>query len=78
MKNAPFRFDPGDWFSFFEKHGWKAAQVRYLVEEGERLNRPIPLPGLLRLWWKMSRLVRSPERIQGFRRSAGYVRPEPC
>ena len=78
MKNAPFRFDPGDWFSFFERHGWKAAQVRYLVEEGERLNRPIPLPGLLRLWWKMSRLVRSPEHIQGLRKSAGYVRLEPC
>jgi hypothetical protein len=32
-KNAAFRFEPGDWFSFFEQHGWKAKQVRYLVEE---------------------------------------------
>jgi methyltransferase (TIGR00027 family) len=77
IKNAPFRFEPGDWFSFFEKHGWKAAEVRYLVDEGERFNRPIPLPGLLRLCLKAFSLVASPERIQTLRRSAGYVRLEP-
>ena len=71
-----FRFEPGDWFSFFEKHGWKVAEVRYLVDEGERFNRPIPLPGLLQLWLKAFSLVASPERIQALRRSAGYVQLE--
>jgi len=46
MKNAPFQFSPGDPFSFFNKHGWKERETRYLVPESKKLGRPAPLP-----WW---------------------------
>jgi hypothetical protein len=42
MQAAPFLFEPKDWFGFFEEHGWKAQEVRYLSEEAERLYRPMP------------------------------------
>ncbi len=44
MRNAPFRFELDDWFGFFNQHRWQPAQTRYLVDEAERLGRPIPLP----------------------------------
>ena len=46
MKNAPFKFAPGDWFGFFAKHGWQRRELRYLGEESQRLGRPVPMP-----WW---------------------------
>jgi hypothetical protein len=33
----------------FDVHGWRAHEIRYLVHEAERLDRPIPLPLWLRL-----------------------------
>lgn len=44
MQNAPFRFEPGDWHGFFREHGWQAGEGRYLMEESERLGRPMPIP----------------------------------
>jgi len=44
MKNAPFQFDPGDWFGFFSKHGWQSREIRYLSEESEKLGRRVPMP----------------------------------
>jgi methyltransferase (TIGR00027 family) len=34
MQNAPFQFDPADYFDFFRQHGWQAQQTRYLWDEG--------------------------------------------
>jgi methyltransferase (TIGR00027 family) len=47
---APFLFQPGDWFKFFEGCGWHAEKVITSGEESERLKRPYPftlLRGLL-------------------------------
>jgi len=38
------QFEPPDWFAFFEAHGWRAGEVRTLLEEGLRVGRPMPLP----------------------------------
>jgi hypothetical protein len=53
-------FDPEDWESFFAERGWVVESMRFLVEEGERRGRPIPLPWWMRL---LTRVVTS-ERDQ--------------
>jgi methyltransferase (TIGR00027 family) len=76
MRNAPFRFYPGDWFAFFEQHGWRAAQTRYFVDEGQRRNRPIPLSwhltAVLKIWGAIA-----PTQLDALRKFAGYVLLEP-
>jgi methyltransferase (TIGR00027 family) len=44
LRNAPFLFDPGDWFGFFSKHGWKAKDTRYLGVVSRELGIKIPMP----------------------------------
>jgi O-methyltransferase involved in polyketide biosynthesis len=44
MRNAPFQFNPKDWFAFFGERGWRASEIRHISEEANRLSRPIPLP----------------------------------
>jgi len=73
MQNAPFRFDPADWFLFFRQHGWEARQIRYLADEGERLGRRLPLPILLKAAVAVWGLFLTRERKQAMRRFAGYV-----
>lgn len=41
--NAPFKFEPDDWHAFFASHGWRAREERYLLEEGQRRHRAIPI-----------------------------------
>ncbi|MFT3731171.1 MAG: SAM-dependent methyltransferase [Hyphomicrobium sp.] len=76
-KNAPFKFDPGDWFRFFEQHGWRSRDVRYLSPESARLGRRIELPMLGRLAIAARWLLSSQERRIGSQKSAGYVLLEP-
>ena len=78
MQNAPFRFAPDDWFGFFRQQGWQAMQVRYLAEEGDRLQRPIPLPWPWQVMTAFLKLVVPRQRWEAMRRFAGYVRLEPC
>ncbi len=59
MRNAPFQFEPPNWFAFFDKRGWRALEVRYIAEEAERLGRPIPLPLHLKLWLTLVALFAS-------------------
>jgi hypothetical protein len=73
MRNAPFRFVPKDWFGFFVSHGWRAKEVRYILEEAERLDRPIPLPLLMKAWMKLASLFASQARRREMRRFAAYV-----
>jgi methyltransferase (TIGR00027 family) len=50
LEAAPFLFQPGEWFKFFEGCGWRAEKVITSGEESERLRRPYPftlLRGLL-------------------------------
>jgi methyltransferase (TIGR00027 family) len=73
MQNAPFKFKPEDWFGFFEAHGWHLAEIRYLMEEGDRLNRPMRLPTLLKIVSSIRRCFASKERQAALRRFAGYA-----
>ena len=69
LKNAPVRFVPPDWFAFFVKAGWKARQIKYLVDESLRIGRRIPVP-----WWARILLwISPPARREQFRRSLAYV-----
>jgi O-methyltransferase involved in polyketide biosynthesis len=73
MRNAPFRFTPHDWFAYFSQHGWRAGEMRYISEEAERLNRPIPLPFLTKASFMLKALFASPARRLAMKRYAGYV-----
>jgi methyltransferase (TIGR00027 family) len=77
MQNAPFKFTPEDWYGFFGEHGWRSKEIRYLADEGDRLERPIRLPLLPKIILKMRALFTSKERRVAFRKFAGYVLLEP-
>ena len=78
MKNAPFRFNPVDWFGFFRQHGWQVKQIRYVAEEAARLGRTIPLPLPLIIAMKVHMLLLSQKRRKAVRELMGYVLLEPC
>jgi O-methyltransferase involved in polyketide biosynthesis len=65
MRNAPFRFNPKDWFSLFGEHGWRASEIRYIAEEANRLGRPIPLPFFVLAWIGLKTLFASRARAPG-------------
>jgi methyltransferase (TIGR00027 family) len=73
LQNAPFQFNPQDWFGFFAAHGWRLKEIRYLTEEGKRLQRPAQLGPLLRLLLTIRKTFASNKKRQAFRRAAGYV-----
>ena len=73
MKNAPFRFNPDDWFQFFADHGWHLNEIRYLIDESKKLRRPMHLPLPIRILWMIRRLFISAKRREGFRKFAGYA-----
>ncbi|MDR3404401.1 MAG: SAM-dependent methyltransferase [Chthoniobacter sp.] len=77
MKNAPFRFEPDDFFGFFREHGWQQKEIRYTAEEAERLHRVVPLPWLVRLWYGIVTSFMSAERRAATKRYMGYVLFEP-
>jgi len=77
MQNAPFKFTPPDWFAFFASHGWQPRRIGYLVEEAERLGRPIRMPGALGAIMKLRALFISKERREAFRKFQAYVLLEP-
>jgi methyltransferase (TIGR00027 family) len=77
MRNAPFRFDPGDLFRFFREHGWQAREVRYFVEESEKLRRTPAFPWYLKLAWGLWSPLLPRERRDALRRFAGYMLLEP-
>lgn len=73
LKNAPLRFQAENWQDFFRAHGWRAAEMRYLPIEGERLGRPLPLP-----WWFAPVHAVLPRRArEAIRRMIGHARLEP-
>jgi len=77
MRNAPFKFDPEDWFSFFAEHGWHCKEMRYMAEEARRLKRPFPLPPVAKMIWGLRSLFMSQRRREAFRKFAGYALLEP-
>jgi len=46
MKNAPFLFNPKNWFEFYANLGWKDREIRYLADQSQKLGRKMPAP-----WW---------------------------
>jgi methyltransferase (TIGR00027 family) len=77
MQNAPFKFDPADYFGFFQTHGWQAKTIRYIPEEARRLKRRPALPFLFLLSVMVMRVVASKKRRESFRKSMAYVLFEP-
>lgn len=73
MQNAPFKFTPPDWFAFFASHGWQPRRTGYIVEEAERLGRPIRFPGALGAMMRLRALFISKERLAAFRKFQAYV-----
>ncbi len=72
MRAVPFQFEPGNWVGFFAEHGWRPADIRYLVDEAVRRRRRMPLPFLMRLLVKIRRLL-SGGKTDGLRRYSGYA-----
>ncbi len=68
FRMAPIRFDPPDWELFFKTHRWRIATMRYLGVDGERRERPMPLPWPARL---LARLV--PGQRDAFRKMMAFV-----
>ena len=77
MRNAPFKFAPEDWFAFFQSHGWRSSEIRYLIDEGDRLHRPIQAPLFLRLMFTIRGIFASKEQRAAFRKFQGYAILEP-
>jgi methyltransferase (TIGR00027 family) len=73
MRNAPFMFDPKDTFGFFRAHGWACREIRYLWDEGEKLQRPLPMPVIVRALVRLRSLFMAPERRVELRRFMGYM-----
>jgi methyltransferase (TIGR00027 family) len=73
MRNAPFLFDPKDFFGFFREHGWACREARYLWDEGEKLKRPLPMPDIVRSLFRFGSLFMSSARRVELRRFMGYV-----
>ena len=78
MRNAPFKFEPKDWFAFFRERGWRLKEMRYLMDEGERLKRTLPLPGFLKFMMILRGFFASEEQRSGYRKFAGYALLEPA
>lgn len=77
MKNAPFRFEPDDYFGFFHRHGWAEKEVRYISDEARKLNRPLQAPLKFRLMLKLMRAFMTASRRDALNKSAAYVLLEP-
>jgi methyltransferase (TIGR00027 family) len=77
MQNAPFRFEPADWFTFFEQHGWKPKEMRYIAPEGERLGRPIPVPWVMKTAMRVAGLFMPEEKRKAMHQFMGYALLQP-
>ena len=78
MKNAPFLFEPKDYFGFFARIGWKPKETRYFAIEAERLRRPAPFPLMIRVVTRIMGIFASPQHRLEMKRYAGFVLFEPA
>ncbi len=76
-RNAPFKFKPLDWSSFFREHGWLVKEMRYMSEEGDRLKRPPRVPLFLKAGMLFRMIFASRQRRAQFQKLAGYALMEP-
>lgn len=77
MHNAPFLFEPNDYFGFFAGLGWRPREIRYLAEEADRLRRPPAFPASTKWLMRVMGLFLSRERRAAMKRYTGYVLFEP-
>ena len=73
MRNAPFQFEPNDYFGFFAGLGWQPREVRYLAEEADGLNRPPAFPVTVKVLMRVMGLFLSRERRAAMKRHTGSV-----
>lgn len=73
MKNAPFLFEPKDYFGFFAAAGWQPKEIKYFAEEAEHLRRPAPFPWRVRLITSVLGMLMPPEKRRAMKRYAGFV-----
>jgi methyltransferase (TIGR00027 family) len=71
-KNAPFKFETADPAAFYAAHGWRLAEMRYLVDVGERVGRPVPWP----IWFRPLKAVLPRRAQEALRTMLGYARLE--
>ncbi len=53
MTQAPLRFAPSAGERYFAPCGWRAAEIRYSIAEGERLDRRPPMGWFAKSFWRM-------------------------
>ena len=73
MQQAPFLFEPEDYFDFFLRTGWAAKETRYFAVEAERWRRPAPFPVVTRIVTRILGLLASAERRQAMKQFAGFT-----
>jgi methyltransferase (TIGR00027 family) len=77
MTAAEFKFRPHDWFAFFDAHGWRPREQRYLSDEGEQRGRAMPLPRRVRWMVRLLRPFVPAARRDAMRRALGCILLEP-
>jgi methyltransferase (TIGR00027 family) len=78
LKDAPFLFEPKDYFGFFAGIGWRPKEIRYFAVEGKRRRRPPPFPLTIRLLTRVAGLFASAQRRREMQQYAGFVLFEPA
>jgi O-methyltransferase involved in polyketide biosynthesis len=78
LRNAPFRFQPGDWFAFFERAGWRCREIRYIVEGARRLRRRPQMSLSFRARFLLRNAFMSRKQRAAARRFMGYALLEPA
>ena len=78
MKNAPFLFEPMDYFGFFAATGWQPKLIKYFAEEAECLRRPAPFPWHVQLITSVLGILMPPEKRRAMKQYAGFVLFEPA
>jgi O-methyltransferase involved in polyketide biosynthesis len=71
-KNAPFKFETKDPAAFYAAQGWRLAEMRHLVDVGERIGRPAPWP----IWFRPVKAVLPRRAQEALRKMLGYARLE--
>ncbi len=68
FRTAPLLFDPQDWEGFFAQRGWAIGSMHFLVEEGDRRGRAVPLP-----WWMRLLVALSTAQREQMRKMMGFA-----
>jgi methyltransferase (TIGR00027 family) len=71
MENAPFQFDPKDYFGFFAQHGWRSKEVHWVQDAARRFGRPAPAS--MRYWYLLRGIFMSKETREKMRNSMAYI-----